>query len=807
MAQGHAFALRHRYAVTAIFCCILACASFMALHSRTDMTTLSFFPDADPELVRMAEALHMAPFSRLLMVDFSFGDQVDQPEQGTLSQDELIQTAEQVLQALPQGLAVHATAVPALDPTQLLPLIPALTDAKALAYLQSQANAALLEEKMQTAKAELGQLWGAFALPWLQQDPLHFRQVLFARLPSMQNFGQVDTQSGMVLSEDGQHVLLVLRPQFSMHEVEQAAHLVQKLEEAIEQYVPKHIQVLSTGAYKHSAANAATIEADIQRILLWSLVGFAAVYMLFVRSWTGAVWLLLTPMVAGILAWGAVASVWPLIAGLALGFGASILGIAEDYAIHMHFALRHGAARAEDSASVLQALYKPLVQAFLLNATGFGMLLFSGIPALRQLAAFALFTLGGGLLFALCILPLWPSFAKPSISASVQKSAYTGVLPVMRTKLALSMVLCLFVLCTVLWKSITVDVSPQSMGADMAQIRADMQHMQSIWGDQESQNGQEIYVVQGSSAEQALAHAKEVVQALQAQGKIAHSLSSLWPSAQEMQENMARWQSFVQEQHTLYAQVQAMGVAQGFTKDSFAPFAAWLQAKSQSIDAQLLSQAGLEPLLHTFVGEGKNSQGQERFFALVTVQEGESAQQNIKPIDKAVPMPMPHNAVALTAQGLETKLVHILQAEQYLFPLTGLVCILLLLAFSPKKKDILLATLPPLVALNGILAVFLWQDMPLTLASMAALPLVLGLAVDHGIVMTHELCEGKNYGVSRAIITSSCTAILGMGLLMLAEHPALHSMGQVIVAGLVVEVPVALWCIPLLYKKGGEGIL
>ncbi len=798
--QGHVFLLRHRAMVMVMLGFVLALAVYTALHSRTDMSTLSFFPDANPELVQMAEALHMAPFSRLLMVDFSIDPNAKTPHTGkTYTQEDLLAMAEAVLTALPKDLVSHTTAVPELHPQQVLSLIPSLVDEKALAYLEKQVQAQSIQSSLQGGMEQLQQLWGALSLPWLQHDPLNFRQILLSRLPATQNFGQVHGPTGLVLSEDGQHVLLVLRPQFSMHEVDKAAQLVHVLDDVLQEYVPSHVQVLSTGAHRHSAANASTIETDIKRIVYWSLAGFALVYVFLVRSVTGAFWLLATPVVAGLLAWGAVALSWPLIAGLALGFGASILGIAEDYAMHMHFALRHGRARGQSSAEVLCVLYKPLVQAFLLNAAGFSVLLFSSIPALRQLAALALFTLAGGLFLALVILPLWTSFAVPALLSLAMKKPCAHGENSLRKGAACVCVASLLVASIFLWKMVQVDVSPRSMGADVAKISQDMQTMQKIWGFEES--GQEhIFVVQGESVEQALQRSKLVVQELTEAGHSAQSLVSLWPSQEEMEANKARWQSFVAKHAHLFATVQRQGLQQGFTEQTFAPFQAWLEQKPHSLTMSLLQQAGLGALWHSFVEQGKNNQGHDRVFSLVLANAEENAE------EKAGQSPILSDTasaytVLLSASTLEKKLLQALQAEQYLLPITGGVCLLLLLLFSPRKNDILLAALPPLVAINGILLAFLWQEMSLTLASMAALPLVLGLAVDHGIVMTHELGENKDYGVQRAIVTSSCTAILGMGLLMLAEHPALHSMGQVIVAGLVVEMPVALWIIPLFYKK------
>jgi predicted exporter len=88
----------------------------------------------------------------------------------------------------------------------------------------------------------------------------------------------------------------------------------------------------------------------------------------------------------------------------------------------------------------------------------------------------------------------------------------------------------------------------------------------------------------------------------------------------------------------------------------------------------------------------------------------------------------------------------------------------------------------------------------LTLAGMAALPLVLGLAADHGIVVTHDLAHGMDLGVERAVLVASLTTLTGMGLLALARHPALKAMGEVIFWGLLIEVPAALWLLPRLCR-------
>jgi len=149
---------------------------------------------------------------------------------------------------------------------------------------------------------------------------------------------------------------------------------------------------------------------------------------------------------------------------------------------------------------------------------------------------------------------------------------------------------------------------------------------------------------------------------------------------------------------------------------------------------------------------------------------------------------------------LEAAILKQLDHEKRLVPLAWIVCVALLCVYFRDIRRTLLASLPPLCSITCILAWMVLTDTPLTPAGMAALPLVLGLAADHGIMVSHDLAHGLETGVERAVLVASLTALAGMGLLALARHPALHAMGTVIFLGLLVEVPAALWLLPRLCR-------
>ena len=819
----HRWLARRRAAALVTVGLLWLLAAWLGSRATLDTTSLSFFPDSDPEMARMAQAMDMAPFSRLLLVDLAA------PQAGQAQR--LADTAFAVFDALPDEMRVRlATArggiVETLDaPQALLAMLPALTDEATLAALEAAVRPEAVDSavrRVRDALSGLAGLGGDRALSWLLSDPLQFRSHVTPRLPQPPQAALLDPVLGLPVSADGRHVLLALRPASSLHDVDAAVKLMDALDTALKAHVPPDITVTMVGGHRHSAANTRTINNDIQRIVVWSLAGFVLVYALLVRSFSGAFWLLLTPLAAASGALGALSLCWPVISGLALGFGASVLGIAEDYAVHMHFALRCARgqgmnAPASPAPAVLDLLALPLAQGFLLNISGFAVLLFSGIPALRQLAAFALLTLTAGLLLALVVLPLCPGFDRPVLSVSRSRTgSYTGpaqpAVCVPRFPRRWLPGLCaaaLLSLCAFVWPLVPTDVTPRGLGADMAAMQRDADSLRAVWQSASGADSEELWVVEGADWDEAVTAAEHVAAHLRKQGRAVDSLSDFRPSKAVMYANMARWEAFVAAHPELPAQLAQAAQKYGFAADAFAPFSQFFTAAwFQPIDGHLLISAGLTSLLDTFadyryapgdrakplgvrvliLGRGTDNSGSPHTGSLP---KGPEALDGLAPQWR-------DKTTALSPAALTAALERQWREEEKLLPVAALLCTVLLFACFRRVPPTLLASLPALAGLAAILGWLAGTGTPLTLAGMATLPLVMGLALDHGVVVTHDLALGKHLGVDRAVVTSSLTALTGMGLLALAEHPALRSMGQIIFPGLVMEMLVALWLLPRL---------
>lgn len=772
---------RHRSFVIILVCALLFLAAARLFQMRISGSGSAFFPDSDADIRLTTELLEEAPASRLLFVDLE-GDDVQR----------LLDAAAAVERALSPGLA-RPVRFSAASPTPdtILEIFPSWfspgMERRLDAMLTDEALAKLFRQNRQL----LSGMGGMLAAPWVRGDPLRLRDLLREQLPETVPatpggpgaFGTLDT-APYPLSPDKRHALLVLRPHGSALDTAPARKLMDAMDSAMR---PWHgITARVSGGPRHTAANARAVEHDIRRIALFSLAGFALAYVWLARSW-GAVWILLTPAAATLAAAALTSSVWPVTSGLALGFGASLMGLAEDYAVHMHFALRSG----PDTKNIYSSLLPPLFYGFALNISGFSVLLFSSIPAIRQMAFFSCCSLTTGFLLAVCVLPFLPGFSLPRDIHSMRDGAppEPSASP---AKVLLPMLL--LGLCGFLWARADMDFSPRALGADAEAIRSDAAVIRDTWHIDEGLT----IALTADSREEAMAMSRLCAETLRGAGlKNVKALSDFLPLPSEARANSARWEQWLKKNaDALRDRLDRAARREGFSPAAFAPFR---ESLGRPVRA-LFADASLPPDFRDMADLLLFDRAEGGSCALVSCQAPAGALTTAD-LEALLPAAWRGRVFFLSPDLVEHSFARLFHSEKNLLYWAGGLALALLLALLRRPSRIRMACLPPLLSLTVALGVFRLAGMPLTMASLAALPIVLGLALDHGIMVTHALEYGRDLGIRRAVLLSSLTAFLSMGLLAFSEHPALRGMGLVIFSGLAAELAAALWIIPLMYAK------
>lgn len=104
-----------------------------------------------------------------------------------------------------------------------------------------------------------------------------------------------------------------------------------------------------------------------------------------------------------------------------------------------------------------------------------------------------------------------------------------------------------------------------------------------------------------------------------------------------------------------------------------------------------------------------------------------------------------------------------------------------------RLSHTLLATIPMGVGMLMTVGLMGLLDIPLNPANMIFLPLVIGIGIEDGIHLLHDMRrQGRRYrgadnAVIVAVVVNSLTTMVGFGALMIANHRGLQSLGRVLI--------------------------
>lgn len=202
--------------------------------------------------------------------------------------------------------------------------------------------------------------------------------------------GGPDKREGIWFSRDGKRAMLVAQTRAAGFDIDAQERALAQIRaaygEATREEKASAARLLLTSPGVFAVESRAAIQRDA---LHFSLLGTLLVssILLFVYRSLRVLGLTLIPVASGALAGiAAVSLVFGSVHGVTIGFGATLIGEAVDYAIYLF------TNTGPDSTpkKTLQRIWPTLRLGMLTSAFGFGAMLFSGFPGLSQLGLFSI---------------------------------------------------------------------------------------------------------------------------------------------------------------------------------------------------------------------------------------------------------------------------------------------------------------------------------------------------------------------------------------------------------------------------------
>ena len=761
---------------------ILFCAGLSTQFTvREDIRAL--IPNHPPELQTDFHLLSAAPFMQFTTITIG-GPTIDP-----------IPLLRQVSKQLgpPAFNHVYSSLIPAPTPDKL---------ATALDYLPSllptQTYESLLPELLTNNEVALREnahalhtLQGIFLHQIIAKDPYNFRSLLAKQWQNILPKNHFSTQNGYALTADGHYGMLIAKAAFPMSDSVGAATAMEAVRSSLKT-LPEGVDAFVTGGHRHTEENAAIIKADISRVVPFSLLVLAGLFIFFIRSVHG-VFLFLLPMAALAIATACTGALFGHLSGIVLGFGGVLLGITTDYAVHSYYAI---AEEPESPTAALAHLAHPLGLSALTTITAFAVLTSSTIDVIAELSFFTISGLCFAFILALMVLP--HCFARrPSMSTKTNRAPLppapppSPVLSGKRLCYAWAVVVAIGIIAA---QELTLSGDIRQLGYTSEATRKDEAVTQALWGGL----GQGTLVVSsGASLEETLK--KNDAVALTLTAAQAHtsflSLAFFLPSQATQQERHGAWKKFWENQgEQTIAALTKNSQLTGFTPDAFLPFRKLLQTPPPFVTQETLANFGLSPLIEMLLLPTVTG------YTAYTLVEGAS------PLSGALSGQLEKLGTRVLSNGYFTHaLAEASQQDILRFGCLVLLAVAGLTWYGLRKpKAVALALLPSGASLAAVLVVFRLAGGHVSLFHIIALPLVMGLSVDYGIFMVCRHHSPRQQHTRKAIALSALSTTATFGCLILARHPVLLSIGTTVFYGMLCSMLVALFVIPRLEEQRGK---
>ena len=572
-----------------------------------------------------------------------------------------------------------------------------------------------------------------------------------------------------------QYVLLPLTlkvPALSMTAQETVLPLLKQAGEAARKVAPR-VELIQAGVILHAANASAQASGEVSTIGIGSLLGIILLMWFAFHSFKPISLILLS---IGIGSLGALSVCWMLFGHIhlmTLVFGASLIGVAQDYGIYF-LCNRLAADEKLDSPALLKRLLPGLGLTLLAAVIGYMGLALTPFPGLRQMAVFSAL----GLVFAWLTVACWfPALiGGRTLKSGGLVRVYGAALrrwPLLRLNRATLVAAVVFVLAA------GYGISRLGVNDDIRLLQNPPKH---LIADQiklskllDAPTPVQYFLVRGDSAETVLRR-EEALKARLDTLIAAKRISGY--------QAISNWAPSANTQAARRALIEAKLLADGGPLQGIAAQAGedarWIAATRDGLLAagapltldDFLKSPASEPWRHLWLGQT------EGVYASIVALRGLSS--------AAVPQ------VLLAAEGLDgvqwvDKVAEISSVlgryRAYMsWVVLGAYVVVFALLFPRYRGRTWRVLAPTALASIATLALLGFASQNLQLFHVLALMLLLGVGVDYGIFM-QEHPDRRDHTPWLAVGMSAANTILSFGLLGLSSTPALQAFGLTMLLG------------------------
>ena len=622
---------------------------------------------------------------------------------------------------------------------------------------------------------------------YIKKDPLNFTPLALKKIQSLQFDENFEVNEGYIQTKDKKNLLLFITPSVNPNESELSKKFIESLDSivnSISAQFNNKIIIEYYGATPVAVGNATQVRHDSIFTSLIALALISLLLFLFFRRFLIILYILLP------VAFGALFSLTVLyfikgeISAIALGAGSIVLGIAINYSLHFFTHYKH----ERSIKKVIEDLTLPMLVGCATTVAAFLSLQFAKSQALHDFGLFAGFSLIGAVLFSIIVLPHLlkskketleehhnpkPSFIDKALSYPMDKNKSIVILAFLLT------VVFAFTARYVEFESDMMKMNYQSDKLNRAQ-----QNIESI----NKYSLKSVYVIsKGKDLNEALKaneRATEKLTHLKTEGSVGKfsSVSTVLISDSLQKIRIDRWNNFwtTARKDSLKNDLIQFSSIYKFNKDAFSEFYNLLQKDFKVIPLSQLDS------LKKLVANDWITENKDLTTIVSLVKSEPDAKQKIYDAFAQV-----SDVLVFDKQYMTNQFVSIISSDfNLILMLTAFLVFGFMLLSHGRIELALINFLPMFISWLWILGIMGILGLKFNIINIIISTFIFGLGDDYSIFIMDGLAHKYKYGrenlasYKTSIFLSALTNVVGIGVLIFAEHPALKSIAAITIIGM-----------------------
>ena len=654
-----------------------------------------------------------------------------------------------------------------------------------------------IEQQIAADRQQLMFVTGDFLTENIQNDPLQLFSPVMLKLADFQAGDGQNIIDGYIFSPSGEKGLVFVTSPFGVSETANNQQLLQLIEKTAKQTENEFnsVKISVFGAPAIAVTNATQIKKDAILAVGLAVVLILILLIYFFQNARNLLFIFVSVLFGWLFALGALAIFRDTISAIAVGISSIFIGIAVNYPLHFIDHLRH----EPNKLLALKQIIPPLLIGNITTVGAFLSLIFINSQAMRDLGLFGSLLLVGTIIFVLIFLS---QIIKNDKVIHLQTKKFGKIADFSPEKSKILLIFIVF-LTIIFWFFSTKTGFEPDMNKINYMTACQRENMNDLMKSIERKGQEVIYFIsQGNTANDALTAYESnisVLEKLQNSG-LTESISgigSFLPSENEQQKRIEMWneywetkKDYVLENINHYAKIQ------GFTQNSFIAFENILNYKFEVQNQNYFAPLNILTENYFFKNKDKNL-----IISLIYAKNENVAQvENLLKSETS-------NGFIFDERNIGQRLVDALSSDfnRVLFICGFIVFVFLTISFGRLELS-LMTFIPLAISWLWILGIMYLLGIEFNIVNIILATFIFGQGDDYTIFVADGLIYEHAYGKKmlaahkQSIILSALLMFIGIGTLIFARHPALRSLAEVTVVGMIVVVMMAFVVPPLIFK-------